>query len=50
MEFVRRNDRVWAGLTTPQIESIVLMLIGGAWIAIASRRRLVFAEPRSTTA
>jgi phosphatidylglycerol---prolipoprotein diacylglyceryl transferase len=50
VEFVRRNDRVWAGLTTPQIESIALMLIGGAWIAIASRRRLVFVESRSAAA
>lgn len=47
VEFVRRNDEVWAGLTTPQIESLALIVIGGAWIAIASRRRLVFAEAGS---
>jgi phosphatidylglycerol:prolipoprotein diacylglycerol transferase len=43
VEFLRRNDEVWAGLTVPQIESLVLMAIGGAWIALASRRRAVFA-------
>jgi len=43
VEFVRRNDRVWAGLTAPQIESLVLIVIGCAWLAIVSRRRPVFA-------
>jgi phosphatidylglycerol:prolipoprotein diacylglycerol transferase len=43
VEFVRRNDEVWAGLTVPQIESLVLMVIGLAWIALASRRREVLA-------
>ena len=42
VEFVRRNHEVWAGLTTPQIESLVLMIIGTAWFALASRRRAVF--------
>jgi phosphatidylglycerol:prolipoprotein diacylglycerol transferase len=43
VEFVRRNDEVWAGLTVPQIESLVLMVIGLAWIALATRRRAVLA-------
>jgi phosphatidylglycerol:prolipoprotein diacylglycerol transferase len=43
VEFVRRNDEVWAGLTTPQIESLVLMAVGVVWIAVVSRRRPVFA-------
>jgi phosphatidylglycerol:prolipoprotein diacylglycerol transferase len=43
VEFVRRNDEVWAGLTAPQIESLALMAIGGAWIALARQRRAVFA-------
>lgn len=44
VEFVRRNDEVFAGLTAPQLESLGLMLVGGVWIAIvASRRRLVVA-------
>jgi phosphatidylglycerol---prolipoprotein diacylglyceryl transferase len=44
VEFIRRNDEVFAGLTAPQLESLGLMLVGGAWIAIvASRRRLAVA-------
>jgi phosphatidylglycerol---prolipoprotein diacylglyceryl transferase len=43
VEFLRRNDEVWLGLTVPQIESLVLILIGGAWFALASRRRAVLA-------
>jgi phosphatidylglycerol---prolipoprotein diacylglyceryl transferase len=43
VEFVRRNEDVWVGLTAPQIESVALMLVGGVWLALASRRRLVLA-------
>jgi len=43
VEFLRRNDQVWAGLTAPQLESIALMAVGAAWIAVAGRRRLVLA-------
>ena len=43
VEFVRRNEEVWLGLTVPQIESLVLMLVGLVWFALASRRRPVFA-------
>jgi phosphatidylglycerol---prolipoprotein diacylglyceryl transferase len=43
VEFLRRNKEVWAGLTAPQIESIVLIVVGITWIALASRRRPVFA-------
>src|SRR3954466_5696413 len=38
VEFIRRNDEVFAGLTAPQLESIGLMIIGAAWLAIAARR------------
>ena len=38
VEFVRRNEEVFAGLTVPQLESIGLMIIGAAWLAIAARR------------
>jgi phosphatidylglycerol:prolipoprotein diacylglycerol transferase len=38
VEFVRRNDETVAGLTTPQLESLAMMLAGVAWIAVASRR------------
>jgi phosphatidylglycerol---prolipoprotein diacylglyceryl transferase len=39
VEFVRRNDEVIAGLTAPQLESLVLIAAGSAWMAIAARRR-----------
>jgi phosphatidylglycerol:prolipoprotein diacylglycerol transferase len=38
VEFLRRNDRVVAGLTTPQLESIVLMVVGGVWLALLTQR------------
>ncbi|HEX8714872.1 MAG TPA: prolipoprotein diacylglyceryl transferase family protein, partial [Solirubrobacteraceae bacterium] len=39
VEFIRRNSEVFAGLTTPQLESIGLMLIGAAWLLLMTRRR-----------
>jgi phosphatidylglycerol:prolipoprotein diacylglycerol transferase len=33
VEFIRRNDEVLAGLTQPQLISIVMVIAGGAWIA-----------------
>ena len=38
VEFVRRNDQTVAGLTTPQVESLVLIAVGTAWILVVSRR------------
>lgn len=38
VEFIRRNAEVFAGLTAPQLESIVLMLIGATWLAWMQRR------------
>jgi phosphatidylglycerol:prolipoprotein diacylglycerol transferase len=38
VEFIRRNKEVLAGLTAPQLESIVAMLIGAAWIALLARQ------------
>jgi len=38
VEFVRRNTEVLAGLTTPQLESLVLMAIGGVWLVFMARR------------
>jgi phosphatidylglycerol:prolipoprotein diacylglycerol transferase len=43
VEFLRRNNEVWAGLTAPQIESLVLIVVGTTWIALASRRHAVLA-------
>jgi phosphatidylglycerol---prolipoprotein diacylglyceryl transferase len=38
VELVRRNDDVALGLTAAQLESLVLMAVGAAWLAIAARR------------
>lgn len=37
VEFVRRNHRIWLGLTGPQLESIALMILGGVWLLLLSR-------------
>jgi phosphatidylglycerol:prolipoprotein diacylglycerol transferase len=37
VEFIRRNKEVLAGLTAPQLESIVLMAIGVALLAVLAR-------------
>jgi phosphatidylglycerol:prolipoprotein diacylglycerol transferase len=49
VEFVRRNSEVFAGLTSPQLESVALMAIGACWLAILVRRG-VTAALRPTTA
>src|SRR6476660_9039626 len=33
VEFIRRNPETVAGLTTPQVESVVLALIGAIWLS-----------------
>ena len=38
VEFVRRNHRIWLGLTGPQLESIALMILGAVWLFLLSRR------------
>ena len=38
VEFIRRNAEVAAGLTAPQIESVVLVAAGLAWLALVARR------------
>jgi phosphatidylglycerol:prolipoprotein diacylglycerol transferase len=38
VEFIRRNDAVALGLTAAQLESLAMMLIGAAWIAIVRHR------------
>lgn len=37
VEFIRRNAEVWGGLTAPQLESIVLMIVGLVWLAWMAR-------------
>ncbi len=38
VEFIRRNEEVLAGLTAPQLESLVLLVVGLAWLALLYRR------------
>ena len=38
VEFVRRNEETALGLTTPQLESIALLVAGAAWLGLAARR------------
>jgi phosphatidylglycerol:prolipoprotein diacylglycerol transferase len=37
VEFIRRNKEVLIGLTAPQLESAVLVIVGGIWLAILFR-------------
>jgi phosphatidylglycerol---prolipoprotein diacylglyceryl transferase len=51
VEFVRRNHRIWLGLTAPQLESITLMIIGGVWLALLQRGGGIrLAGPRAAVA
>ena len=45
VEFVRRNHRVVAGLTTPQLESIALMVVGALWLLLLDRNGGLRARP-----
>jgi phosphatidylglycerol:prolipoprotein diacylglycerol transferase len=38
VEFIRRNKEVLAGLTAPQLESLVLLAVGLVWLAAMYRR------------
>jgi len=38
VEFIRRNSEVFAGLTTPQLESVALIAIGLCWLGLLVRR------------
>jgi phosphatidylglycerol:prolipoprotein diacylglycerol transferase len=37
VEFIRRNHRIWLGLTAPQLESIGLIAVGGVWLLLLAR-------------
>jgi phosphatidylglycerol:prolipoprotein diacylglycerol transferase len=56
VEFIRRNKEVLVGLTAPQVESIVLLLIGLVWLTSMARGsglsglRAQTKTPRSATA
>jgi phosphatidylglycerol:prolipoprotein diacylglycerol transferase len=49
VEFVRRNHRVVAGLTAPQLESVGLMVAGAIWLWLLSRRGGIAVAPRERT-
>ena len=38
VEFLRRNDRVAAGLTLPQLIALAMMVGGGVWLAAPAQR------------
>jgi phosphatidylglycerol:prolipoprotein diacylglycerol transferase len=48
VEFVRRNHRIWLGLTGPQLESVALMVLGAAWLILLSRRGGIRPAARTT--
>ncbi len=56
VEFIRRNKEVLAGLTAPQVESLVLLAIGLVWLALMTREgglsglRAKTSAPRPTSA
>jgi phosphatidylglycerol:prolipoprotein diacylglycerol transferase len=45
VEFVRRNHRVWLGLTAPQLESAGLMVAGALWLWLLARRGGIRVQP-----
>jgi phosphatidylglycerol:prolipoprotein diacylglycerol transferase len=49
VEFIRRNDDVFAGLTLPQLESLALMVIGSVWLLLAARGSRRRGEPNEPT-
>jgi phosphatidylglycerol:prolipoprotein diacylglycerol transferase len=50
VEFVRRNHRVAAGLTAPQLESIALMAVGAIWLVFMARGGGLRARPGGSSA
>jgi phosphatidylglycerol---prolipoprotein diacylglyceryl transferase len=38
VEFIRRNNEVFIGLTAPQLESAALIVIGSTWLLMLARR------------
>jgi phosphatidylglycerol---prolipoprotein diacylglyceryl transferase len=56
VEFIRRNKEVLVGLTAPQVESVVLLMIGLVWLALMAHAgglgglRARTSSPRPTTA
>ncbi len=38
VEFIRRNNHVWLGLTAPQIWSVALIIAGAVWLSVIIAR------------
>ncbi len=38
VEFIRRNKEIAVGLTAPQLESVLLIVIGALWLWLMARR------------
>jgi phosphatidylglycerol:prolipoprotein diacylglycerol transferase len=45
VEFIRRNDDVALGLTQAQLLSVAMVLVGGTWLAVKTRRGELLARP-----
>ena len=50
VEFIRRNEDVALGLTQAQLISVVMVLAGGTWIAVITRRGQLLREPTAAPA
>jgi phosphatidylglycerol:prolipoprotein diacylglycerol transferase len=45
VEFIRRNDEIFVGLTQAQLISLAMLLAGAAWLTVKARRSEVWARP-----
>ena len=45
VEFIRRNEEVAIGLTTAQLVSVAMVILGAAWLTGAARRGGIWADP-----
>src|SRR6476660_9351075 len=50
VEFVRRNEEVFLGLTAAQLESAGLLIVGLVWLALAARRGGLRRDQRTAAA
>jgi phosphatidylglycerol:prolipoprotein diacylglycerol transferase len=47
VEFVRRNDDVFLGLTEAQLLSLAMIVVGAVWLAVKARRGTLARAPAS---
>jgi phosphatidylglycerol---prolipoprotein diacylglyceryl transferase len=47
VEFIRRNDEVFIGLTQAQLISVVMFVAGAVWLTVKYRRGELYSERRS---